>query len=194
MYEATEDMLADAGYEHYEISNWARPNPPTPLPVSGSEAPVSPARFGEVLGERSAPLYACQHNLVYWCNEPYLGLGAAAHSSLHGWRFARIVDPAAYIAAEPAARIAFSEAIDRSLEMAETAILGLRLLTGLSCRRFHHRFGVGPLALYRQPLLQAQDEGLVALTAGSIYLTRRGRLLSNEVFERLLPEKTEDRR
>ncbi|MGQ9553928.1 MAG: radical SAM family heme chaperone HemW [Anaerolineae bacterium] len=178
MYEATEDMLTAAGYEHYEISNWAK-NDRSQESGNGISTPDSWLQI---------PIpFTCQHNLIYWHNEPYLGLGVAAHSFLEGKRFARIVDPIAYISAEPAARVAFSETIDKPLEMAETAILGLRLLTGLSRRRFCNRFGIDPLVLYRKPFMWAQGEGLLTINADSISLTRRGRLLSNEVFERLLP-------
>ena len=67
MYAWSEEALALAGYEHYEISNWARP------------------------GRR------CRHNLTYWQSDPYLGLGAGAHSYLGGCRFANEMRPDRYI-------------------------------------------------------------------------------------------------
>lgn len=130
----------------------------------------------------------CKHNLIYWRNEPYLGLGAGAHSFLDGRRFARADNPEAYVAATPEGRVVFSEDIDRPLEMAETAILGLRLVAGLERARFRSRFGEDPVDVYREPLQWAEDRGLLECDQCSVRLTRRGRLLSNEVFERLLPD------
>ena len=68
MYLLAEDMLAQAGYRHYEISNWAKP---------GMES---------------------RHNLTYWLNRPYLGVGPGAHSYLGQWRFWNITSPREYIA------------------------------------------------------------------------------------------------
>ncbi|MBI2866145.1 MAG: radical SAM family heme chaperone HemW, partial [Chloroflexi bacterium] len=127
MYRLAEEMLAQAGYSHYEISNWARPG-----------------------GE-------CRHNLVYWRNGPYLGLGAGGHSSWQGYRFYNIAYPATYIrqvaglcpssgGTEDVVRsrspLAGLEAVSAPLERAETVILGLRLASGLSLRDFSQRFGV----------------------------------------------------
>jgi oxygen-independent coproporphyrinogen-3 oxidase len=191
MYEATEETLAAAGYQHYEISNWARPLP-QPLPEAGRGTPPCRGREGGLGGTCSSAWgvrsLTCQHNLIYWRNEPYVGLGTAAHSFLGGQRFARIADPAAYVAAAPAARVAYRETIARPLEMAETAMLGLRLVAGLARSRFRGRFGVEPLEAYREPLLWAEGMGLLELVGDCLRLTRRGRLLSNEVFQCLLPD------
>ncbi len=212
MYLATEEILAKAGYRHYEISNWARePNPPAagaallpiaPFPAKEGGAGTdlappganrkrepglpSPIAMGEGLGVRAS--LTAKHNLIYWLNQPYLGLGVGAHSHLGNRRFARLGNPAAYVSATPADRVVFSEVISGPLEMAETAILGLRLVSGLERARFGARFGVDALAVYREPLLWAEAEGLVELDAGWVRLTGRGRLLSNEVFQRLLPD------
>ncbi len=186
MYLATEDILAAAGYWHYEISNWAsEPNPPTPFPEKEGGLATGQRRVEEWRG--SPRLLTCRHNLVYWRNEPYLGLGSGAHSSLGGRRFARLTSPAAYVSASPADRVHFVEEIGPALEMAETAILGLRLTAGLERERFCRRFSVDPADHYRQPLAWAQSQGLLRIDADAIRLTRRGRLLSNEVFQRLLP-------
>ncbi len=66
-YEWTQERLARAGYEHYEISNWARPG------------------------------HRCRHNLIYWQNREYLGLGAGAHSFLNGVRFSTVLLPNRYV-------------------------------------------------------------------------------------------------
>lgn len=178
MYEATEDILAAAGYHQYEISNWAR---------AASQALAPAAEGGRGAEGNRRNLLTCRHNLIYWRNEPYLGLGAGAHSFLGGRRCARVADPVAYTTATYAAKIAFCEAIDAPLEMAETAILGLRLTSGLDRRRFLDRFGVDPLSLYADVFAEAQRQGLLVVQQEAVRLTRRGRLLSNEVFQRLLP-------
>lgn len=176
MYLAAEDMLAAAGYVHYEISNWAREPKPCPSTIREGRGRDSGAR-----------LLTCRHNLIYWLNEAYIGLGSGAHSWLKGERFARLSDPSAYVTACPADRIAFREDVGPALEMAETAILGLRLVAGLERARFRDRFGQDPVERFRQPLAWAQSHGLLQFDDTAAYLSRRGRLLSNEVFQRLLP-------
>jgi len=163
MYELAEEALDAAGFVHYEISNWARRS-------------------------HDGRLLSCQHNLIYWRNEPYLGLGAGAHSFLFGQRFAYTGDLRAYIGAGPAQAPAFVESIPPDLEMAETAILGLRLVEGLERQRFRDRFGQDPCERFGPVVAWAQEQGLLEVTPAVMRLTRRGRLLSDELFQRLLPD------
>lgn len=159
-YELTEEVLATQGYEHYEISNWARP---------GCE---------------------CRHNLTYWRNQPYLGMGVAAHSFIKGHRLANTDNLDKYIAAfpdDPAAARAMDEEISPQLELAETAIMGLRLCDGINLDGIHIRFGVDLLEYYQQPVAEMVKAGLLERIGRQLRLTQRGRLLSNEVFWRLLP-------
>lgn len=178
MYELAEDELGAAGYRHYEISNWA------------------------MEGRQSL------HNLAYWRNEPYLGVGPGAHSSLGGHRFSNLNPPREYIrrledhGAPPIATggrdddiaaaiksspvVDFVEVIDRRTEMAETMMLGLRLDVGISIREFESRFGESPSTLYEGELEEVALAGLVEMIDGRIRLTAKGRFLSNEVFVRLL--------
>jgi oxygen-independent coproporphyrinogen-3 oxidase len=175
MYLWAGEALAAAGYEHYEISNWALPG------------------------------YRCRHNLVYWRNQPYLGLGAGAHSCLGAFRFAAVRDPRVYIrevmAAGPAPfddGLAVSLTRLRHLEsvvqvpdaraMAETAILGLRLTEGLSLAAFRRRFGVGLLSVYGPAVAELTALGLLERANGRLRLTPKGRLLGNEAFMRFLPD------
>jgi oxygen-independent coproporphyrinogen-3 oxidase len=149
MYELAEDMLAAAGYQQYEISNWAL-----------------------------AHGFRCRHNLAYWRNTGYIGLGAGAHSSFAGRRYVNELKPARYadlaLAGEPLT--AECEDISPALARAETAILGLRLTEGVE-------LNPGELA----KLEACTAAGLLALDGSHARLTRKGRLLSNEVFWRLLP-------
>jgi len=160
MYLLAEEMLADAGYRHYEISNWARP---------GRE---------------------CRHNLTYWRNEPYLGFGAGAHSWFGGRRFWGVLSPEEYIqrVSGGLSTAGGSEEIGRGLEMAETVILGLRLDEGVGLEDFAARFDRRLEELYKRELGELTELGLVEVSDGSPRLTQRGRLLANEVFERFLPE------
>src|SRR5690242_21409798 len=103
MYELACDRLSGAGYGEYEISNWA-----------------------------VAPELRCRHNLAYWRNTGYIGLGAGAHSYFAGSRYANEPKPAAnanrVLSGEPAA--VESEDVGPEVSRAETVILGLRLNEG----------------------------------------------------------------
>ena len=175
MYLWAGEALAAAGYEHYEISNWALPG------------------------------YRCRHNLVYWRNQPYLGLGAGAHSCLGGYRFAAVRDPQEYIRSVAAAGAAPSDdglagflarlphlddvvQVTDSRAMAETAILGLRLVEGLSLAAFRRRFGVGLPSVYGPAVAELTALGLLERANGRLRLTAKGRLLGNEAFVRFLPD------
>lgn len=160
MYMLAEELLGASGYDHYEISNWARPG-------RGS-----------------------RHNLTYWHNEPYLGFGAGAHSFFQRARYWNVMSPVEYIGRIERGEgvVDGSEEIGRELEMAETMILGLRLGEGVSFERFESRFGEDGYAKYGETLRQVRELGLVELDDRGVRLTPRGRLLSNEVFWRLLPE------
>jgi len=160
MYEYADELLQAEGYENYEISNWALP------------------------GHQS------RHNLTYWQNLPYLGMGAGAHSFFGGRRFSNILDPQAYIALlqkqqRPEAE---SERIDRVQEMSETAFLALRTAQGLHLPTFEERF-TEPFAQFVGMRLRTVEEaGLLEQEHEWIRLSKRGRLLGNEVFFRLLPD------
>jgi len=159
-YEMAEDLLAAHGYRHYEISNWAK---------EGRE---------------------CRHNMVYWQNRPYLGVGVAAHSWLDGHRMANTGNLDEYLAAFAGKRPLLpdmDEVIGLDLELAETVILGLRLEAGVDINSLKNRFGIDVLSYYSQPIREMVDSGLMKHTGEYIRLTRRGRLLSNEVFWRILP-------
>jgi len=102
-YELACASLEAAGYEHYEISNWALP------------------------GLRS------RHNLKYWRREPYLGFGAGAHSFSGGYRWANAHDPNAYIASIEEGALPFEqlEKVSRAQANEEVLFLGLRQLDGI---------------------------------------------------------------
>lgn len=159
-YELAEDLLAAQGYGHYEISNWAKPG------------------------------YECRHNLVYWQGLPYIGVGAAAHSYLEGHRLANTTDLDSYLDAfRGGARTALEldEEISSELRLSEAVILGLRLSQGVNLGSIRSRFGIDLLSRYGAQVDALNGLGMLEFADNSIRLTRRGRLLGNEVFWRFLP-------
>lgn len=154
MYTVTEEFLGEVGYEHYEISNWALPG------------------------------RQCRHNLIYWYNRSYLGIGAGAWSHWQKRRWANIRDPREYVtrALNGESLVEQAECASRRQEISETLILGLRLMDGILKESFRQRFGVGLSELYGHEITYLVEIGLLEDTDGRIRLTKRGRLLGNEVF------------
>jgi oxygen-independent coproporphyrinogen III oxidase len=124
-YEAACKFLADAGYHHYEISNWAKPG------------------------------YESRHNLKYWRREPYLGFGAGAHSFSGTERWAHAHDAAAYVDAVQKGGLLVEqhEVLTPASALEEELFLGLRQLDGIDVGRIEREYGVtlasrfDPLAL-----------------------------------------------
>lgn len=204
MYELADHVLTDAGYEQYEISNWAFP---------GRE---------------------CRHNLQYWMGDPYLGFGAGAHGYAAGYRYSNVLAIRQYIArlapepGDPGMHSADPQktspdstdvwakypcspaAVDRHFQsieddMAEFMIMGLRLVRdGVASREFSRRFERDLAASYAAEIQRLESVGLIewiakatseSAAAGfhgrngaaeALRLTRRGRLLGNQVFMRFL--------
>lgn len=190
MFREGKALLEAAGFEHYEISNYARPG------------------------------HWCRHNLIYWRNEHYLGLGCGAHSFLRlaaplenlgaprpgltasrvqggsevetapgrpgqHYRFWNLKHPGTYRAAleRGVLPVEAGEAVGRRQEMAETMFMGLRLLEGVSDHRFAARFGVSISAVYGAEVERLQRQGLVEWEGGALRLTPRGLRLANLVWE-----------
>ncbi len=158
-YELAADVLAQAGYRQYEISNWARP---------GHES---------------------RHNLAYWTGVPYLGLGVAAHSFLDGVRSANTVSLDDYLVALGAGHLpaSTSEALSAEMALAEAVILGLRLNEGVDSRDIERRFRVNLHEFFAREIDELTAVGLLEEAGERLRLTPRGRLLGNEVFLRFLP-------
>ena len=179
MYELAGDALHRAGFWQYEISNWARGHTAAPeiwaLPPGGQSENIGPVS---------------RHNLSYWRNTPWLGLGAGAHSWLAGRRHANVLHPRDYIRLVQAGELpeATAEAISRRLEQGETMMMGLRLAEGVGAARFQARFGVSLAAVYGATLRRWQDWGLLHWDGDRARLTARGRLLGNQVFGAFLPD------
>ncbi|MBI3744081.1 MAG: radical SAM family heme chaperone HemW [Chloroflexi bacterium] len=169
MYITAEALLESAVYRHYEISNWSRP---------GLE---------------------CRHNMVYWRNGPFVGVGPGAHSFLDNTRFWNLRSPADYIKrlAQPRPSSGWHPANipvveDRAqlsdAEIAsETIILAMRLDDGLS-RNEVEQIADASAPRYLAALDDGVRTGLVLRDRERYRLTQRGRLLSNELFVRLLAD------
>jgi len=206
MYELAEEVLAQAGFFHYEISNWAmmddalRASDHRWWPRSGACDTAS------AMSELISP-YVCRHNMSCWRNEPWLGVGAGAHSwmtaevlgntrggsrdSAVGERWANVAHPKDYVTAcsegaYPASLRRGVERIDRELEMGDTMMLGLRLAEGVTAERFEARFRARLVDVFGEQLESLQRLGLITWNGTAARLTGRGRLLGNRVFERFI--------
>jgi len=157
LYEMACEKLSGAGIKQYEISNFARE--------------------------------ACEsrHNLKYWTRQPYFGFGVDAHSMLHGAdgkavRFSTPDSLEEYEAGAPLKR----NCVDGQAAMEETFFLGLRLNRGVDLQAVSAEFGEHVVAQVTETIADLASAGLVERQGSVIRLTSRGRLLSNEVFERFL--------
>lgn len=161
MFTEARRALREAGYQHYEISNYARPG------------------------------QACRHNITYWRREPYLGIGAGAHSfaSTPGWgrRWATARAPGQYmeLIARQGHAITSDEHPSRDQAIAESLFLGLRLLEGVAAETFVRRFALS-LEEASPQLGGLVDAGLLEWTDGRIRLTASGLLHADSVFAALL--------
>lgn len=176
MTKMTEQLLAEAGYEHYEISNFAKPG------------------------------YACRHNIGYWERVNYLGMGLGAASLMENIRYMNIREIYPYLeetmqiregywqetgeetdAMLPATNLHVSvERIPRKAQIEEYMFLGLRKIDGIKRDTFQQVFGIPVEAVYQEVLAHLQEEELLQKRAGRIYLTPKGQDLSNYVLAQFL--------
>lgn len=162
----TQQYLANAGYEQYEISNFAQPG------------------------------FECTHNIGYWTREEYLGLGLGAASLIDDVRYTNETDIHNYINGSDAIHIVRFEQPDGSVEygtnlhieantvsrqaqMEEFMFLGLRMQCGVTREQFQQAFGIPIEGIYKDVLEHLKAEGLLEITAGRIALTEKGQDLSN---------------
>lgn len=160
-YRLAEEMLEAAGYEHYELSSWARG------------------------GHRS------RHNGAYWARRAYTGIGAGAHSyDGAGRRSWHVRDIDAYLAGVEAGErpLDGEEALDEPARAFEAVALGLRRVTGFSRRAFRDEFGADPVDRYRPAVDAAVERGLLTVDGDAVRLSPAGRLLANEVLIGFAPD------
>jgi oxygen-independent coproporphyrinogen-3 oxidase len=163
MYRKICETTEASGYDHYEISNFARIDP-------GGDSLINSFRS--------------KHNMKYWIGAAFYGIGCGAHSYDGRARWVNVLKTQAYIG-----RVTSSgNAIEAHHELteadraAEALFMGLRLKEGVSLVDFRSEYGVDVLARYRGELPRLADAGLIQLDSGRLALTPAGRLLSNEVF------------
>jgi oxygen-independent coproporphyrinogen-3 oxidase len=179
MYEAASDHLAKAGYIQYEISNWARE-------------------------KNQGELYSCIHNIQYWRNLPYIGVGAGAHGFISHYRTADVSTPGMYIKKMKSGREYHPERrkfpgtpatldmtfIDAETEIGETMMMGLRLVNeGVSTKEFLQRFGVRLESRFGKQIDWLISVGLLEWVGDQdkrLRLTLRGHLLGNQVFKEFI--------
>lgn len=168
LYEIAAATLDRAGYDGYEISNWAlRPGAGEP-----------------------AWRHRSRHNSLYWRNGEYLGFGVGAHSHFRGRRFGNGHLVRRYIAAvaDGTHAPASEETIAPATAMAETMMLGLRLAEGVFRAAFRARHGRDLDGVYGPQLAELVALGLLHDAGDAVRLTPRGRLVANEVLVRFLAD------
>jgi len=154
MYNCAIKFLEENDFEHYEISNFARPY------------------------KRSI------HNLIYWQNKPYLGIGAGAYSFIKGYRYMNFKDPVRYVKEIMNDKLPIDngEKLFLRKRMIETIILGLRTKDGVGYKKFKIRFKVDINNIFHKQINKLVNLGLLQKDDFKIKLTKRGIFLANTVF------------
>jgi oxygen-independent coproporphyrinogen III oxidase len=158
MYELTRGCLAQAGYEQYEVSNWARP------------------------GQES------RHNVTYWRDERWIGLGAGAASAYAGRRWKNTPVLERYIRSmqsEGCAVRVEDEAPDLLTQLMDHVALGLRLREGLSVEQFRQRFGAGVFDVLGDPARELIAAGVLEHDGSRIRVAAERQMILNEILVRL---------
>ena len=157
MYWVTKKELENAGYIHYEISNFAKPG------------------------------FESKHNLSCWNQEEYIGIGVAAHSYTNDVRYSNIDSIEEYIKNyeedNETDNFVFHEKQTKISKMKEFMMLGLRKIQGIRIQDFKNKFGENPIYLYRKELEKIVNEGLLEIDGDVIKLTNKGIDLANLVWE-----------
>ncbi|MBT3350574.1 MAG: radical SAM family heme chaperone HemW [Nitrospinaceae bacterium] len=156
MWEMRDRLLSAAGYERYEISNFARKG------------------------------FRCRHNLNYWLRGDYLGLGAGAHSLIAGKRIWNIARPDHYIESKDDPEVGGEDVTDPNKAIGEALMLGLRLKEGVSLGDIASRCGADPEEKFGEVFTELIDKKLLEHDNRTIRLTPRGTLLANQVLARFI--------
>ncbi|MBU7593645.1 oxygen-independent coproporphyrinogen III oxidase [Metabacillus halosaccharovorans] len=158
MYEMAMEEMEKQGFKQYEISNYAIPG------------------------------YESNHNITYWNNEYYYGFGAGAHGYEDGIRTSNIGPVKKYMENVLGLGYAFQSQHQVSIEeaMEEEMFLGLRKVEGVYKERFFEKFDLTLDSKFGEQIKQLVNKGLLVDTEKSIFLTRKGKLLGNEVFQEFL--------
>jgi oxygen-independent coproporphyrinogen-3 oxidase len=156
MYWLVKNTLEEAGYKHYEISNFAKPKKES------------------------------KHNMNCWKQESYLGIGCAAHSYFNETRFSNISNLKQYIKniKEDASvhNIVFHENQNKEQMMKEYMLLGLRKIDGVNITEFKNKFSENAVYVFRNELNKLVNEGLIEIDENDVKLTDKGIDLANQVW------------
>uniref|UniRef100_UPI004056A9CE radical SAM family heme chaperone HemW n=1 Tax=Candidatus Electrothrix sp. TaxID=2170559 RepID=UPI004056A9CE len=158
MLEETQQLLMQAGLQRYEISNYAQPG------------------------------YQCRHNINYWQNGEYLGLGAGAVAFFNKTRFTAIANAEQFCARLEKGQEVWmeKEKLDREAAFRETVIMGLRMTAGVSLAALTDHFDLNAESYYGETLHRLIRQGMVRIVQGRLQLTAQGFLLANTVMAELV--------
>lgn len=146
------EILSDAGYHQYEISNHAREG------------------------------YECRHNKVYWERGDYAGFGLGASSCVNDVRWKNTDDIGEYLAAADEGLKRDLQILSREEQRSEAMFLGLRLTRGIDTNAYAHRYGESPSAIYGKWIDKMIAEGLMSGSEDTLTLTLKGQDVANYVM------------
>ena len=160
MYYLTNELLKQAGYERYEISNYSKPG------------------------------YESKHNMSYWKRKEYLGFGASAASYIDNERYTSICNVEEYIKfvnltkddEEYLMPKSQSCVLSKTNKMEESIFLGLRLMKGIIVDDFEKEFGCSIQSVYGEVIKKYVDMGCMEMSSGILKLTEKGIDVSNSIF------------
>lgn len=200
MYEYSEDFLESNGYVHYEISNWAKKNKEEGRKMKDKTS----EKNSSFIDHNSS--FVCRHNLQYWHSLPYLAFGAGAHGYANGYRYSnalriktyieRLLHPSSFslqpFPLSPATVNQHKQTLKD--DMSEYMLNNLRLTNaGVAESDFRLRFGCSLLDIYPREIEELVKNGLLEIKTSEVLgtsevyrLTKRGRLLGNQVFLRFV--------
>ncbi|MBU8581592.1 radical SAM family heme chaperone HemW [Bacillus paralicheniformis] len=160
MYELVMRKMEEAGIGQYEISNYAKKG------------------------------YESKHNLTYWNNEEYFGLGAGAHGYINGERTVNAGPVKHYIDLIEQSGFPYKEKhrVTKNEQIEEEMFLGLRKTAGVDKEHFFQKYGRTVDDLFPKVLRSLEETGLIVNTSKNVFLTHNGKLLGNEVFQAFLGE------
>jgi oxygen-independent coproporphyrinogen-3 oxidase len=154
MFELTIDELARAGIDQYEISNFAKHG------------------------------FECRHNLNYWANGSYAGIGPGAASYLHGTRSSNFADIDKYVKAVTSGEstVESRETLSDIERACETAVLNLRRRRGIDLAQFKSQTGYDALELFAEPIRRYRKLGLIEKNTGRVSLTRQALGIADSIL------------
>lgn len=158
MYTTAQELLAERNFDQYEISNFSKPG------------------------------YQCRHNLIYWSDGDYLGLGASAHSHMNGRRFANCFDPQEYIhrIGGNGTAVVEMEHLTSEKKAREALAFGLRRTAGSNLQETLNRYHVQLPQDFYQTLENLQSHGLLTFSSDTLKLTPKGLMVADELAATIL--------